>query len=324
MYQLSARTYAQSCPRQLPRTGRTSESDVSAPRAPSRKRVQGTDPRNGFFGQVRPSSDGYFFNLLFAYNVLELHSWLSPNSVLVAEGTASFLAARMYVQSCPATTNQPTRTPSRTSPSASPPRPPPSSATLGNFTQTAVGLGAGIFARSYADIQWPFGVWAESPNGGAASCGLVASCVILRWSVWRFFAAEITSVESMNLLAKRFPPPDHLHHSELRRLPDPARRERFCSTVGFTILSLLQQRPLTPSMTMKLDHWAFGSHNAWAQPHTRRNVYLTCQHKMSVMETRTSSGSFCRRCAGPVMRHTRAGDRDFVANAEEYDPAILG
>ena len=211
-------------PRQLPRTGRTSESDVSAPRAPSRKPVRYALRRTVIF-----------FNLLFAYNVLELHSWLSPNSVLVAEGTASFLAARMYVQSCPATTNQPTRTPSRTWPSASPL---PSSATLRNFTQTAVGLGAGIFARSYADIQWPFGVWAESPNGGAASCGLVASCVprgILRCSVWRFFAAEITSVESMNLFMKRFPPPDHLHHSELRRLPDPARRERFCSTVGFTI-----------------------------------------------------------------------------------------
>ena len=36
----------------------------------------------------------------------------------------------------------------------------------------------------------------------------------------------------MNLLMKRFPPPDHLHHSEVRRLPDPARRERFAAQLG--------------------------------------------------------------------------------------------
>ena len=39
---------------------------------------------------------------------------------------------------------------------------------------------------------------------------------------------------------------------------------------------------------------------------------LTCQHKMSGTETRTSSGRFSRRCTGPVMCHIRAGDRDFV------------
>ena len=135
VYQLSARTYAQSCPH------------VNCPGLAERQCLtfahQGHRPENwyraptqGMVFSVRYAlrRTVIFFNLLFAYNVLELHSWLSPNSVLVAEGTASFLAARMYVQSCPATTNQPTRTPSRTSPSASPPRPPPSSATLRNST----------------------------------------------------------------------------------------------------------------------------------------------------------------------------------------------
>ena len=75
-----------------------------------------------------------------------------------------------------------------------------------SFTQTASSRAA---ARTFSAPS------AFGPSRRVVERRLVAS--LLRCSVRRFFAEEITSVESRNLLMKRFPPPDHLDHSEVRR-----------------------------------------------------------------------------------------------------------
>ena len=62
----------------VPRNGRTSVSDVSGPRAPSQKPVQGTDPRTGSFGQVSPSNQ-IFFNIQFAFSMSESWVPLTPS-----------------------------------------------------------------------------------------------------------------------------------------------------------------------------------------------------------------------------------------------------
>ena len=58
---------------------------------------------------------------------------------------------------------------------------------------------------------------------------------------------------------------------------------------------------------------------SWA--HEESFFHGTCQHKMSGMETRTSSASFSIHVRDPT-NHTRGGNRDFVGNAESHDPTI--